>query len=371
MCEQLPNEVPLSSSLDPSEISSHPLARQSRAQYAMHSRTWRHRARVIDAMIKDNTPSMGRRAGKLGMCCISPTIFVQKSKLPICVADRCRDRMCPTCQAFRAGEVRRKLEACLNRCSSVRMLTLTMKHAENDVGKCVDEIIEAFKRLRVVKAWKQHVRGGAFIIETTTGATGEHWHVHMHVLIEGVYWDQRDVQAAWSTAVGSQAICDIRAIHDRNNAVRYVTKYVTKSFDAEKWSDEQLCEYAKGMHRRRLMNTFGKWHSVKIDQLNDPMTAVPKDSIRVPVSLLLSAIEQNEVNINACGPQLGLLGKVWRNMMEPYRSTEWSDAVIGAHEHVHALSDWILAVTEEMRRISFDEVPPTRPKTHEPNLPWL
>ena len=152
------------------------------------------------------------------------------------------------------------------------------------------------------------MRGGAYVIETTTGKSGDAWHVHMHVLADGTFWTQSELQDAWSAAVGERSVVDIRAIHERQNAIRYVTKYVTKSFDAEKWTDQQLCEYARGMHRRRLMGTFGKWHKVKIHELNDPMNAVPKDSVRVPVSLLLTAIEQQEVNENAVAPQLGMLG---------------------------------------------------------------
>ena len=102
MHDHLPNEVASSSSLDTSEIS-HPLERQSRAQYAMHARTWRHRERIVNVFAKSESPALGRRAGKLGMCCIAPMIFVQKensqSVLLIAAEIECAQRAKRTEQA--------------------------------------------------------------------------------------------------------------------------------------------------------------------------------------------------------------------------------------------------------------------------------
>lgn len=271
-----------------------------------------------------------------------PMIYAQKGKLPICVADRCRDRMCPTCQSYRAGEVRRKLEACIARCSSVRMLTLTMAHTSNNVGECVDAIIESFRRLRKHKEWKKHVRGGAYVVETTTGKSGDRWHVHLHLMIEGVFWNQAAIQAAWSTAVGAPSIAFIQAIHERQHAVRYVTKYVTKAVDAGAWTDDQLCEYAIGMHRRRLMGTFGKWHKIKIDEMPNLESAVAADAVSVPASFLMSAIEEHDIDVSKFGPQLRTLGRVWRNIIEPYKSADWDEAIMDARDEVHKLNEWLI-----------------------------
>jgi hypothetical protein len=371
MHEHVPDEVPLSSSLDTSETSEHPLNKQSRAQHCMHARVRDYRNRIVDVMHRNAHPSLKRRAQKMGMCCVAPTIFAQKGKLPICVADRCRDRMCPTCQAYRAGEVRRRLETCVASCNAVRMLTLTMKHESSEVGACVDALIESFRRLRKHKEWKKHVRGGAYVIETTTGSDGNHWHVHIHVLVDGVFWNQKDIQACWSTAVGAPSIAHIQAIHERQKTVRYITKYVSKAVDAGSWTDDQLCEYAIGMHRRRLMGTFGKWHRVKIDEMPNPMSAVAKESVKLPVSLLLEAIEQHEIDVNDFGPQLRLLGKVWRNMIEPYRSTDWVEAVIGANDPVHELNKWLIEMNEVMTRSVFEPSQAKEPKQRQEYFPWL
>jgi hypothetical protein len=370
MNELRPTEVPLSSSLDPSETTEHPLEKQSRAQHAMHARTKQHRERIIEVMHTASHPSLVRRAWKMGMCCVSPMIYAQKGKLPICVADRCRDRMCPTCQAYRAGEVRRKLETCVQRCNAVRLLTLTMKHESSEVGKCVDAIIESFRRLRKHKEWKKHVRGGAYVVETTTGKTGDHWHVHLHVLVDGVYWDQKSIQSAWSTAVGAPSIAHIQAIHERQKAVTYVTKYVTKAVDAGAWSDDQLREYAIGMHRRRLMGTFGKWHRIKIDEMPNPTSAIPAESISVPASFLMTAIEKHEVEVDSFGPVLRTLGKVWRNIMEPYKSPEWDEAILDSHDSIHKLSDWLIEMHDAIIAIPLEGIQQPIAIYRQYGIPW-
>jgi len=370
MNELQPTEVPLSSSLDPSETSEHPLARQSRAQHAMHARVKQHRERIIDVMHTASHPGLVRRAQKMGMCCVSPMIYAQKGKLPICVADRCRDRMCPTCQAYRGGEVRRKLEACVQRCNAVRMLTLTMKHETSEVGKCVDDLIESFRRLRKHKEWKKHVRGGAYVIETTTGKDGAHWHVHMHVLIDGVFWNQKEIQAAWSTAVGRPSIAHIQAIHERQNAVRYVTKYVTKAVDAGAWSDDQLREYAIGMQRRRLMGTFGKWHKIKIDEMPNHESAIAKESVSVPASFLMEAIEQHQVDVDKFGPVLRTLSKVWRNIMEPYKSPEWEEAILDSRDEVHKLNEWLIEMRAAIIALPLTPIQNPIAKYRQYGIPW-
>jgi Replication protein len=357
-------------SLDDSETTRHPLQVQSRAQYALHRRTWERRARVIEALHTSDDFRLSRRAAKLGMCCVSPAIFVQADKLPSCVADRCRDRMCPTCQAFRAGEVRRRLSKCMQSASAVRMITLTMRHDSPRVGACVDSLLGNFRALRKSKAWRKHVKGGAYVVETTRGSDGNRWHVHLHLLVEGSFWSQSEVAAEWSRVVGEKSVVDIRAVVEREKAVAYVTKYVSKGVDEERWSIDAIREYATGMHRRRLMGTFGKWHRCKLDELPDERACIANGAKRVSVAVLWAAIEANAISIERAGPELMKLGRVWRSLVEPFMSSAWEPSNAMSLSELKTLNAFLLEVATfiENAPAPVDVCPNSRMQQFE--LPW-
>lgn len=358
------------SSLDDSETTRHPLQVQSRSQYAMHRRTWERRERVIEALHTSDDFRLSRRAAKLGMCCVSPAVFVQADKLPSCVADRCRDRMCPTCQAFRAGEVRRRLSACLSKANSVRLLTLTMKQASPRVGECVDALLNAFRSLRKLKAWRQHVKGGAYVVETTRGTSGDRWHVHLHLLIEGDFWQQKDIAAAWSSVVGSQSVVDIRAVHEREKAVMYVSKYISKGVDERAWSVDAIREYATGMHRRRLMGTFGKWHRCKLDELPDERASVAAGAKRVSVAILWAAVDAGAVSLERAGPELMKLGRVWRSLVEPFMSSAWEPSNAMALTELKMLNAFLLEVATFIENAPEPIISTPHSRLQQYELPW-
>ena len=357
-------------SLDDSETTRHPLAVQSRSQYALHRRTWERRVRVVEALHTSDDYRLSRRAAKLGMCCVSPAIFVQADKLPSCVADRCRDRMCPTCQAFRAGEVRRRLSACVAKANAVRLVTLTMRHESPKVGACVDAILSNFRALRKSKAWKRHIKGGAYVVETTRGSDGQRWHVHLHLLVEGSFWSQSELASEWSRVVGETSVVDIRAVVEREKAIRYVTKYVSKGVDEERWDFDVIREYATGMHRRRLMGTFGTWHRCKLDELPDERACIANGAKRVSVAILWAAVEANAVDLSRAAPELMKLGRVWRSLVEPFMSAAWEPSNAFAKSELASLNAFLLEVATfiENAPAPLDVAPQTRMQQHE--LPW-
>lgn len=257
-------------SLDPTETKSHALGCQSDAQLRIHRTVAELRTRTILAFSQHAHLSLNRRADRLRMCCVAPVLCVEAGRVPVLSPGRCRDRMCPTCARHRGHVCRERIRSLVLKADSVRLITLTQPAASDDLGPAIDRLLAAFQKLRRHAAWKAHVRGGLFVVEVTRGEAGKHWHAHLHVLAEGTYMPQKVLAEAWSVAIGQAAVCDIRATHSRIGAANYVTKYVTKGADCETWSDRELCDYALGIHRRRLYGTFGKWH--KVDTTRDDDT---------------------------------------------------------------------------------------------------
>jgi hypothetical protein len=299
-------------SVHPSETKPHPLEVQSHAQHRLHAGVKESRRQVIDAFLASNKPAMIKRAGKLGMCGVSPVIRLERGRRPALCPGRCRDRLCPLCSRLRGQQVRFRIRALVQKANSVRFVTLTMKASEETLGERIDAILKAFSDLRRRAFWKERCRGGLFVVETTRGRKGEHWHVHLHVLVEGDYMAQAALKAEWASVTGGSSIVDIRATHSREKAVNYVCKYVSKGSEVSEWDAETICEYAEGVHRRRLMGTFGKWHSIDVNEDRD--TEEPDELPRhgTTWAKLKAAIDSGTLDRNETLAALWQLGYIWR-----------------------------------------------------------
>lgn len=302
-------------SVHPSETKAHPLEVQSQAQHRLHAGVKHQRAKVIDAFLASNNPALVKRAAKLGMCGVSPAIRLELGRRPALCPGRCRDRLCPLCSRLRAQQVRFRVKALVAKADAVRFITLTIKRDDLSLGERIDRLLKAFCDLRRRSFWKQRQRGGLFVVETTRGGEGEHWHVHLHVLVEGDYMEKSALRAEWLAVTGDSSIIDIKATHSREKAVAYVCKYVSKGSDVDKWDDETLCEYAVGVHRRRLMGTFGKWHKVDVNEERE--SDEPDDLPRhgTTWAKLKTAIDEGTLPREETLSALWQLGYCWRLLL--------------------------------------------------------
>ena len=150
-----------------------------------------------------------------------------------------------------------------------RFVTLTLDADDATLRSRIERLQTSFKNLRRSRTWRDHVRGGVYAIEVTRGAAGGHWHVHLHAIIDGTFLPHAMLKAAWIVASDGASIVDIRAVHSRDAAARYVGDYIAKPADRKSWTAEQLCDYAKGVHGVRMIGTFGKCHSCNVDDSID------------------------------------------------------------------------------------------------------
>lgn len=341
-----------------SETKRHPLKLQSRAQYRIHQPVRALRDLTINALWYSEKPALIRRADKIGMCSVAPTVFVGRGCIPTCSPGRCRDRLCPTCAMFRAGTLRTRLRQLLVKSRSVRFLTLTMAPVSKDLGKCVDALHDAFRRMRKTLDWKDHVRGGAFVIEVTRGLRGSHWHVHAHVLVDGVYFPHDILHRLWSSAVGEASRVEIKALHDREGAVSYLAKYMAKSTALGSWTHEEICEYAEQMHCRRTVGTFGTWHRMKMDHLDANAEKPKRADCELSYVVVEAVLDADERIRESAAPLLSRLSATWRLLMTPYRhGLQWLDAPIEAKDF-HALTEVLLEIREILlcKPMSADEI---------------
>lgn len=177
---------------------------------------------------------------------------------------------------MRGREVARRVQGCIGKCDAVRFATFTLADDGKPLGERLDRIYASFKSMRQGDDWKRYVRGAVATAETTLGVSRRHWHLHLHVLMDGTYFPHALLKKAWKAATGDSDIVHVKAVPSRQAAAAYIATYVAKPIDVFKWTDAELREYATAMHGRRLLATSGTMHNVKSDE--DDTDDVPPPS---------------------------------------------------------------------------------------------
>lgn len=170
----------------------------------------------------------------------------------------CGNRFCPVCSRRRLSRVRRRLEwiiknVRLYRAYGFKHLTLTIPN-QTDLPTMVKQLIKSFRRMRQRAYWKNHVKGGAFVIEIT-GRPGN-WHAHIHAIIEARYMDWSRIHKLWSLCSGGEGTHISRI--PAGKVIGYLTKYLSKP-DVP---DQVSIEISDSLKGTRLFSPFGAWYAL-------------------------------------------------------------------------------------------------------------
>lgn len=180
----------------------------------------------------------------------------------------CHDRLCTPCANARSRLIAANVTDHI-RNRDVRFITLTIAACSKMLGDRIDSILDSFARLRQTALWRRSVTGGVYFLEIKRSASIDSWHVHIHVLVEGTWIDQKLLSDQWLTATGDSSIVDIRRPKTVKGVATYVTKYASKPLDPEFARDPDLLDEAVlALRGRRLCTTLGSWRGT-------PLTAPP------------------------------------------------------------------------------------------------
>lgn len=265
-----------SSSLDAQETSPHPfdeappeaanpLDLQSTQQRIAHRRHEGTRRRIVLAMHFAGDDPLRKRAARLGACCCCPTFRIGEANTPGVNLARCRDRLCPLCSHRRGHEAAAKVLALTHTFDAPRLLTLTLRSTDQPLKDVLFRLFNRFAFLRKMKGWSSRVKGGVWTLEVTRNAITGQWHAHLHIIADGDFFPQPLLKQLWHECTGDSFIVDVRAIHNRRDAAKYVATYLAKPADVASWPASAIAEYALALHGRRLMQPFGSARSVEID----------------------------------------------------------------------------------------------------------
>lgn len=163
----------------------------------------------------------------------------------------CNSWKCPYCSRIKRRKFQERVEQGIGEIPrNARFLTLTQ--ADRDPTY----IMDAWNRLRANLRKKGITFNYVWVKELT-----QRGNVHLHCLIDK-YIPQRLLSEAWKRATGGISyIVDIRAVRSSSNAVKYLCKYITKSFD-------QIGNYMFVRRERRY--GFSSWSGWNIPHVKEP-----------------------------------------------------------------------------------------------------
>lgn len=233
-------------------------------QHFRHS-GWAHRRDQTYAALK-RVGSSERILDAFANC--GNSLWLGRDGSEICLlSNHCHNRHCEACaRAKRARLVEGIRLVLLDAKARCRFITLTLKCQPVPLLDQLDRLLACFRRLRQRTWWKSTVTGGAFFVEIKLGANSGAWHVHLHLLVEGKWVDQKQLSSEWHAVTGDSYIVDVRSIAEDARVASYVAKYATKPLHSAVFLlPDKLDECIIAVRGRRLLNCFGSWKSLTLD----------------------------------------------------------------------------------------------------------
>lgn len=221
------------------------------------------RDKMRDAMINANLKT--KTIERFDACAAHAQLFYSASTGRHSIrGDFCKCRTCPPCAAARAHLISSNLTRFLGE-RHTRMITLTIKHNQTPLSLLITRVWQSFKLLRKTDEFKTNVTGWAAFLEVKWSSRSGWWHVHLHMLTEGKWWDQKELSRLWHSCTGDSYVVDIQAKGDNRSRAYYASKYASKPFDAGSLpTPELLAEAVACLHRRKLWQTGGEWRSLRL-----------------------------------------------------------------------------------------------------------
>jgi hypothetical protein len=251
---------------------------QNALQEAIHARHWNTRFSTIMALEESYHKHHKSLAYRLATCSNGAAFYVSPAthKVKPWLA-RCGSRLCPFCSVHRSTAIAARILAATNLMKQPRLAVLTVKSTDTPLANQLAALRHAFARLRRYKAWKSHVTGGIYPIETTRNAQTGQWHPHVHIIMDGSYFAQAALRIAWHKATGTAEIVWIERVSDRSSAAAELAKYVGKPQQIHTWPNAAIREYATAAMNQRMLHTFGNLHGVKVADEDKPEPLDPNE----------------------------------------------------------------------------------------------
>lgn len=213
----------------------------------------------------------------------------------------CHDKLCRPCAAQRSRLVTANLARQIEG-RDIRFLTLTILDEGEDLTHVLTNLAASFRRLRAQPQWKTHVYGGCAFTEIKYNRDPDHWHVHLHMIIEGTYFPQSIIKELWRAASRGSFIVDIRPVEGHWQGAAEVAKYAGKPMEHTiTFQEDLLDQIVPALDSKRLFTCFGKWRNFSLSKL-------PEKGEWHPVASLATLLERRRTHDIEATEILRILG---------------------------------------------------------------
>lgn len=212
----------------------------------------------IETLIAMQPVVTGRRIERFIHCREHAYFFRNRDSGSVHVfSSACRDRGCPFCADARSREVSEQITEWIAGARNPRFLTLTLRSSNAPLPVQIDNIYQAFRRLRLQPSMRDYLRSGVWFFQVTFNHQTQQWHPHLHCVIVGKWLSKRKWSAAWKLASRGSYIVDIQPIKDPVTVAEYVARYSARPYRLKGLDLERRKECMWAFMSRRLFGTWG------------------------------------------------------------------------------------------------------------------
>lgn len=179
-------------------------------------------------------------------------------------SQHCNVRWCPMCAATRRAAITPGIAAWIRKLHRPKFLTLTLRHCDLDLKTQVNQLYDAFRRLRRLKWFRGLCRGGIWFFQVKRSRNSRQWHPHLHILLDAEWIEHAELVRHWKYLTRGSTVVDIRKIKDDEGAAVEVARYATTPAALVAHSDGDKVEILECFDRRRIAGTWGTAQGVPL-----------------------------------------------------------------------------------------------------------
>ena len=165
-------------------------------------------------------------------------------------SNSCRLRWCPMCGIARVNIIKHNCSEFFRKQSFVRFLTLTLKHSDLPLSDQIRRMKKCYLKLSRRVGWKKYVTGSVnFLHVKFNENTG--WHVHLHILLTGLYLPQKWLSEEWLKVTGDSVVVHVQAAHNEKELAATIKDFVRYAGCPANVRETPM------EHRQELIHSFG------------------------------------------------------------------------------------------------------------------
>lgn len=225
-----------------------------------------HQARGLYLETLAVWPRQFERAQSIRYCCSDANVYVRDAEYQVWPR-RCRDRLCPRCQAALRVRYAAEIAVRMADWQSPKHIVLTLRSSDQPLREQLTRLKRCFSRLRRTSTWRALCGAGVYTFEVTRSPNTRRFHPHLHILVNARFIPHRWLSSEWHRITGDSPIVHVSTATARHP--RYLAKYVGKGVTAslEPWEEWPMADELAGL---RALETFGGCARIRVRVAPDP-----------------------------------------------------------------------------------------------------